>query len=264
MRKNEDGTILIEFVGSFLLFVLLILSVLSLVNINTMQARMHYALTQAASTLSMYGYVLSVIELDDFMMNVNGSAPNLRRGVDVDINEISDVLRCINNLDIKGLNKAGTVVTKISDQVDGILNNPTQALKSIACYALNECGSAAFEQILRPLVAYHLANGDMSGDEYLRSVGVEGGMESLQFHTFSLPGHTPPQNGQIVGSLTSIGDRNSILLNKDGNVKITVQYSMDYSFMGLDRLLPFEPKLLVTQSVATAMWLGGRGDEYKD
>ena len=279
MRKNEQGTILVEFVGSFLLFVLLIISILSLVNISTMQARMHYALTQSANTLSMYGYVLNVIGVDEFLIQSNARANEVREGTNSAItdtnavlSDINDVFNHLNSSDIRGLagstqnlaDNTQTAANNIGDQANNILENPVEAVQYLANYALGELGSAGFEQILRPLVAYHLTNGDMSGEEYLWSVGVSG-MDGLEFHRWSsaIPGYTPASEGEIVGTLNTIPDDNSILLNGDGNVKITVQYEMSYDFMGLNKLLPFdEPKLKITQSVMTKMWLGGRGEGY--
>jgi hypothetical protein len=231
-----------------------------------MQARVHYALTQSANTLSMYGYVLNVVGADSFMMQSSARAQEVRQGANASIDDINAVLNKINDPDILGVvNSAGTAANNIGGQVNNVLENPTQAIQSLVHYALGEVGSAAFEQLLRPLVAYHLSNGDMSGDEYLRSVGVEG-VDSLQFHSWesALPGYIPPGQGQYVGTITTIPDDNSILLNGSGNVKITVQYEMAYSFMGLDALMPFEPKLKITQSVMTKMWLGGRGKRYED
>ncbi|MCL2813906.1 MAG: hypothetical protein FWD23_04840 [Oscillospiraceae bacterium] len=51
----ENGYITIETLGTFLPFVFLVVSILSLVNIVTVQTRVHYALTQAANTISVYG-----------------------------------------------------------------------------------------------------------------------------------------------------------------------------------------------------------------
>ena len=60
----------------------------------------------------------------------------------------------------------------------------------------------------------------------------------------------------------SSGANDSLLLDADGNVKIVVQYDVDYSFGAL--ILPFEePKLHVTQEVVTKAWLGGEGEGYK-
>jgi hypothetical protein len=265
MLKNEQGSILIEFVGSFLLFVLLIISILSLVNISTMQARMHYALTQSANMLSMYGYALNVAGVDGFLMESDKRANVVQTTVNADIADINDVLRNINALDVPGVaSSADRAAGNIGAQIDGALDDPVQALQYLANYGFGEAQGAGFEVVLRKLVEYYLANGDMSGDEYLRSVGVDGA-GSLQFHKWesAVPGYTPPSESELVGSIDNIPDDGSLLLNEGGNVKITVQYEMAYSFMGLDAIMPFEPKLKVTQAVMTKMWLGGRGERYE-
>ena len=263
MRKNEQGTILIEFVGSFLLFVLLIMSILSLVNIGTMQARMHYAMTQTANTLSMYGYVLNVSGADGFLISNAAVAENVRQGANTSIDDINNVLNEINNLSISGVVSSAEIAAgNIGAQVDNVIENPVQAVQSVANYGLNQGMSFGFGEILKPLIGYHLANGDMSGDEYLRSVGVDG-VESLSFFTLSAPGYTPAGKGQLVGTINGLPADDSALLDHNGNVRITVQYEMKYSFMGLDNIMPFEPKLKITQSVMTKMWHGGRGERYE-
>ena len=241
MRNDIRGTILIEFVGSFLLFVLLIMSVLSLINIVTVQARMHFALTQTANMLSMYGYVLHVTGLDGRLMEIDEG----RAGTDAQIQEmrsnIEQVFAGIN--DIGGaVSGAQNAVDQAGGWIDGVANDPAGAVQMLIQYAMGELGSAGFELILRGLVTHYLRNGDMSGAEYLRSVGIN---EDLQFYSLSL---------------TSSAAGNSILLDRYGNVRITVQYYIDYSFMGLR--LPFEPRLSITQSVVTRMWRGGFGDGY--
>ena len=55
----------------------------------------------------------------------------------------------------------------------------------------------------------------------------------------------------------------SQLLTSEGNVKIVVQYDVDYHFGAL--VLPFDqPKLHVTQEVMTKAWLGGEGEGYRE
>ncbi|MCL2202230.1 MAG: hypothetical protein FWB75_09715, partial [Oscillospiraceae bacterium] len=58
MKKDDRGHIAVETVCAFIPFVLLVVSILSLVNIVVLQARVHYALTQTAKTLSVYCYTL--------------------------------------------------------------------------------------------------------------------------------------------------------------------------------------------------------------
>jgi len=262
--KDERGSILIEFVGSFLIFVLMIISILSLVNIVTAQARMHYALTQTANTLSMYGYILHVTNIDGFMMGVQTGADTVNSEANQLIDDINEVLSGINNLDLAGIQKgAEGVQGRVGSWVVNTIKDPICAIQIIMQYGLSELESAGFELILRELMKYYLSNGDMDGDEYLKSVGIN---SDLEFYTFSLPGYVPAQPGQSVGSVTNIPDDNSVLLDANGNVRITVQYKIDYWFYGLQ--LPFSdsdniPRLSMVQSVITKMWLGGSGDGYK-
>lgn len=67
MGKNENGYITVETLGTFLPFVLLVVSILSLVNIVTAQTRVHYALTQTANAISVYGLERSEESIRELM-----------------------------------------------------------------------------------------------------------------------------------------------------------------------------------------------------
>ena len=96
----------------------------------------------------------------------------------------------------------------------------------------------------------YLANGNISGDQYLKNYGVIDGLEGLKFYTFD------------VFNFGTTGNKNSQLLDKNGDIRLVVQYDVSYSFGAL--LLPFdEPKLHVTQVASTKAWLGGEGEGYR-
>ena len=261
MRKDSRGTILVEFVGSFLLFVLLIMSVLSLVNIVTVQARVHYALTQTANTLSVYSYLLYITGLDIPLISIADGEAKVRSEANASIAEINDVLSEINNFSPSGVSKStGTVGDRFESWADNIEDNSVGAIQLIGKYALSEISSAVFGTLLEQLVEYYLANGDMNGEEYLRSVRIN---SPLRFHSLSGPGVTPPAAGELVGTLSALPADDSVLYNEHGDIKITVQYDVDYSFMGMQLPWPGDPpKLIITQSVMTKMWRGGSGEGY--
>jgi hypothetical protein len=242
MRKDERGSILIEFVGSFLLFVLLIMSILTLVNIITVKARMHYALTQTANTVSMYGYVLYVTGVSEFLMGVDEGASRFRDGVHTSIDDINKVLDGINNRDFaEVIAGADNLTDNISNWGDSAFEDPKATIQLLMQAGLSEATGVAFELFLRGLMKHYLSNGEMSGSEYLQSIRIN---SDLQFHSL-------------------LANNNSVLLNQDGNVRITVQYDIDYSFLGLR--MPWgdnNPRLRITQSAMTKMWLGGSGDGY--
>jgi len=194
MQKHDQGYIVVETVGTFIPFLLLVISILSLVNIVTLQARVHKALTQAACTLSMYSYVLHTTGVTDKMDSVFEGIDSLSKGHGSD--------------------------------GDG---DPMQLIQSIANFGVGHLQTIAAEQLARPLINRYLTNGDMSGDEYLRSVRV------VNF---------------------AFGD--SAIVDRNGNIKLTVNYEVEYTFGALR--LPFGPTLRITQTAVTKAWLDGSGD----
>lgn len=236
MRKNEHGYIVVETVCAFIPFVLLVVSILSLVNIVALQARVHYALTQAAKTLSVYSYVL-------------------------EITGIANELTTLSNKAYKPTKEAAALRQNVNSLLDGIeslsgisrgeasLADPQAALGQLMSFTVNDLRSSVFSEMVRPLVGRYLLNGEMTGDEYLRSVRVVNsqtgatGLNALEFY-----------------QLRNMGLGNSELIDKDGNIRLTVEYEVEYRFGVLP--LPFRPTLRITQTAVTKAWLNGSGPGY--
>ena len=163
----------------------------------------------------------------------------------------TDLLDGIENLDLDQIGEKGEAVLKQAQTgIDNTVADPKGMLQYVLNYVLKQAGSAAFETMVRPLVGRYLANGALTGDQYLKNYGVQSGLEGLDFYSSD------------TFDLDATGANDSLLLDADGNVKIVVQYDVDYSFGAL--ILPFEePKLHVTQEVVTKAWLGGEGEGYK-
>jgi hypothetical protein len=249
IRKDESGHIVVETIGSFVPFLLLVISILSLVNIVAVQARVHYALTQAAGTLSMYCYTLEATGMADDLTLLSGQAAKARKGIADMKQDINDVIDGIENLsNVAGAVAAGErVVTRAYGWAGSALEDPKEALRILLSLTIDDFASAAFEQLARPMVGRYLANGDLSGDEYLtrmRVVNSATGRKGLQALEFN----------------QAKGGRASSLLDSDGNVRLTVQYEIEYTFGGLP--LPFTPTLRITQTAVTKAWLGGSGKGY--
>jgi len=223
MKEDENGYIVVETVGTFIPFLLLIISILSLVNIVTLQARVHNALTQAASTLSMYSYVLYVTGAADGLMSLDRKASTVGENIDAVINGIESLSKG-NGFDVN----TGNRVLRAAETA---MSDPKAAIQNILSYGAGEIRNMAAEQLVEPLINRYLANGDMSREEYLRSVRV------LNFD-FS----------------------DCVIIDRNGNVKLTVEYEIEYTFGALK--LPFGPSLRVTQTVITKAWLGGSGEGY--
>lgn len=245
MGKDERGYIVVETITSFLLLVLLMLSILSLVNIVAVQARVHYALTQAAEAVSMYSYTLEVTGAAKHIQNNAAQAETVQGEINSAVSNINQVLDGIKSLSVSQIKDGGEKMgVQVKGWVDSTAQDPKRTIQLLLNYGLNQAGNAAFSQLMRPLVGHYLSNGELSGDEYLRRFQVQDGIDGLSFST---------------GPLSPV--RGSTLMDSKGNLRIYVTYKVDYSFGALP--LPFEPEMEITQSVVTKAWLSGRGEGYK-
>jgi len=223
LLKNKNGYIVVETVGTFIPFTLLVISILSLVNIITLQARIHNALTQAANTLSMYSYVLYATGAADDLVSLDNKAS-------VAAEKINPVITGIEALS-KGNGFDSSTGDNFKNAAVSIFNDPKTAIQNILTYGAGGLRNQASIQLVQPLVEKFLATGDITADEYLKSVRVK---------NFSL--------GECV------------IIDKNENVKITAEYEVEYTFGALK--LPFGPTLKITQTVVTKAWLGGSGEGY--
>jgi len=251
--KDDEGYVFVETIGVFFPFLFLIISILCLVNIVTVQARVHYAMTQAANTLSMYCYTLEVLgvaneltELDNKAYRVASEANALRS----DVTAVFDGIGSMSKID-ETVTHGGDAIERVYGWGEEAAGDPQGALQLLMNYTVNEFRSVVFEALARPLVGRYLNTGGMTGDEYLRRAGVvntsawlkRDGLRALEFYQFR-----------------NLGLGNSVLIDKDGNVKLVVEYEILYTFKSLP--LPFGPTLKITQTVVTKAWLNGSGRGY--
>ena len=216
MCRDERGHIVVETVGTFIPLTLLIISILSLVNIVTVQARVHYALTQTAMTLSVYSYALEVTGVANSLTTLDNKSSRV-------VGEVSSVLGGLSSA-FSGINSmTGGTFANIEDSISTMDRLVNDAKHGLMGQMLNG--------LIRPIIIGYLSNGDVSGEEYLQRFGVR---------NFRLGP--------------------SVLLDRDGNIKLTVQYEIDYTFGALP--LPFGPTLSVTQTAITKAWLNGSGEGY--
>lgn len=248
MKRSEGGYIVVETIASFLLFVLLNISILSLINIVTVQSRIHYALTQAAEAVSMYTYTLNVLGVADHLAENARKAGQVESSITTVKNHINDVIAAVNSLDAsKTIEDEMALYEDVKGTVNSIREDPEAAFQLFLDFTLQESMDALFANAIRPLIGRYLANGNMTGDQFLRTFHVEGGLNGLQFYKFAVPDLHTTKNG------------NSRFLTEDGNVKIVLEYNIDYTFGALP--LPFA-KLHITQEVMTRAWLNGVGEGY--
>lgn len=257
MKRDERGYIVVETIICFLLFVLMNFSIVSLINVVAVQARVHYAITQAAETISMYCYSLDLVGAAPHLQNMAGRAGRVEGEVNAFKSDLSAVFSGIESLGSGNI--SGETMDEIGEHGEALLDraadwgenfsaDPQNMARDLVSYGLQQGENKIFESMVRPLIGRYLNNGQQSGDEFLRAFGVIEGLKGLEFTTFS------------TFDLNNTRADDSMLLTEDGDVKIVVQYEIDYTFGALP--LPFK-NLKVTQEVMTKAWLSGKGEGYK-
>ena len=250
MHRDENGYIVVETVGAFIPFLLLVISILSLVNLVAVQARIHFAMTQAANTISMYSYVLELLDVANDLTTLDTESHKAETG----INEIKEGIDAIlSGLDgISGIGDImdkGAEVQQAYDYGAEMAGDPKGTLRSFINYGVDNALDMLFDELARPLVGRYLASADMTGNEYLLWANVLNrktgrvGLEALEFYSYTD---------------AKIGE--SSLIDRNGIVRLTVEYEIAYTFGGLK--LPFAPTLRITQTVVTKAWLNGSGKGY--
>jgi len=250
MNEDENGYIVVETIGTFIPFVLLVISILSIVNIVALQARVHYALTHTANTISMYSYTLEVLGVANGLTTLSNKATRDTASISSFRDNINSVLSGIDAFALLRGVASGTEPSELLHSAAGqMVGYPKEVLQNFLNYTLSNLRGEAFEQLARPLVGRYLSNGNMSGDEYLKQAGViergtgKTGLETLDFFN------------------SSNTAANSVLIDGNGNIKLVVHYEVEYIFGGLR--LPFHPTLKITQTAITKAWLNGSGKGYK-
>ncbi len=262
-KGSEGGYIVVETIVAFTLFVFLTISILSLINIVAVQARIHYAITQAAETISMYSYTLDAMGVSEHMMQSSKRGEAVSKEIGDFQKNVNGVIDSIEKLNISGIKANGNALYQQGSEVASrVKDDPKDVFQNVMNFGLQKAGSAGFGALVRPLVGRYLGNGSLSGDEYLKAFHVEGGLNGLEFSTFDILGFDTD-----TFRVTAAPRDDSVLLTSSGDIRIVVSYKIDYTFGVLP--LPFRGNngsktcLNVTQEVVTKAWLGGNGEGYK-
>ena len=157
-RKDEGGYIVVETLGSFTMLVLFMVAILSLINITVVQARVHYAMTQAAQALSMYSYVLDVTGAAGHMTNMAGQAGQVQGEIDEFRSNLEGVMSGLESLSPDQVGASGeAALGQAQSWIDDTVSDPKQTLRLVLNYGLQEVENSAFAAGVKALVGRYLS-----------------------------------------------------------------------------------------------------------
>lgn len=223
-RQNEKGAIVVEATLSLTLFIFLIYTILSIVNIAYVQSKVGVALNSAAKEISQYSYLYYKFGVDqlekDLAEGTQDSRELANNTVDVlgefmtAFEDADNLVASATNMDatvgddletaLQSINTAGKDATQLFHEYkDSIGDDPKQFIFGMAKMAGNEIKEeikVVFTQFLakafmnKNLVSY---KGD-SSDDFLKRHDVVDGLDGLDFNYSSLMAYGSSDMIQLV------------------------------------------------------------------
>lgn len=246
--NKQQGSATIEATISLTCFIFLIMAIYSIVNLCVIQARMANAINTTAKEMSQYSYFYHVFALDSLDAKLKekkqmavGTFETVNEAISSSSAEISKINEDPMNYfegtltgDITSGEEAYAKIQDAQAKIKDVINNPQEFIKSMAALGgeglLNEFKShVVAAPIAKGLTQRHFGKNLEEANEYLKSRGVVGGYDGVNFN------------------MSSIFDKDS---PKD--IKIVVVYNIDLSSM-----FPFDMKITMCQSAVVKGWLGG-------
>lgn len=270
--KSESGSVTVEATISLSAFMFAIVTLLTIVNICIVQARMSYAINTTAKEISQYSYLYALTGLNESQSGLADAGNNDTLPINNLFNDINTVYSEIEGLnndsdsesggskveDItakwdqisKTLQEGGTA---ISGDIEDIAENPKQIIFGVAKLAGNKVMDTAkskliMEPLAKAMCKKHLISSKGGSVEtYLKSLGV-----------------VPSASGSYYKGLDFNGS--TLFPNGSNEIKICVSYDVK-----VIALLPIDFSFHFEQTAITHGWLAGdssyvsdkkKGDEY--
>lgn len=260
-KINRDrGSVTIEATIALSTFMFAIVTVLTIVNICIVQAKVSNAINMTAKELSQYSYLYSLTGFNESQANIAQSGENQTQDINKILEDVNTVYNEIENLaqsdkksDVsiesvqsqwQSVETAYAAGGSIADSVESIASDPKSVIFGVVKLAGSDAMDMAkskliAEPLARVLCKKHLVNSkDGNVDAYLKFLGV-----------------VPTGTGSYYDALDF---SNSMLFPKGSN-QITINVVYDVKVIPL---LPLDFSFTFNQTAVTHGWLSG-SDSYR-
>ncbi|GEM_PF-1174688 len=222
MLKENKGSLTVEASLALIVFIFAFLSILYLCKFARAQIVLQHAVNQIAKEISQYSYLTNklglkndktksekmikdtdkiISEASNLISLINSEKNELENIIDenkdYEINDYYDAIKIYKKYDDTG-NKIKDSYTKIDSNINAFIGNAKEYLKDpkvllngfveiakdeIADFAVSKYIAAPLSTIL---IQKYLPSGQASADEYLLKLGVDRGIEGLNFDTSTI------------------------------------------------------------------------------
>lgn len=200
MRKDkETGAIVVEATIALTAFMFAIFTILSIVNICFIQAKVGIALNTAAKEISQYSYLYYALGIDNLEAKFNEGTSDPKQlaedtidGVGIMMSSLSNAASSAESGDFdtmiseiqNGATNVDSLVTKYADKLKNDPKGFILGMGKMATNELKEEGKVILAQILAKVFMEKnlMSTPNDDADAYLKSYGVVDGMDGLDFN----------------------------------------------------------------------------------
>lgn len=255
-KKNESGMIVVEAVLSFMVFLMVVLSIISLTNVFLVHNKVQFAINSAAHELASYTYLYEATGIHAAADQVHADGEPYVTGLQTKVDHLVDSYNKMQSVytNIQGgaygeaagsMQELTSSVYTSAGDIQNAMENPSDVLAGAIYmgveYAGNKLSGAAVAGAMRGLSKKYVEQlaADNSpakdADSYLKGFGVKEGYSELDFSGSSF---LQDEHGKVID--------------------VVVSYDMEISFL---KLFKQDPSLHMIQRTAVPAWLDGDGDK---
>lgn len=180
-RKNEKGVITLEASIFLAIFIVFYLAMMDFIQIARAQVVLQYAANEAAREISQYSYVLTKTGIVEKRVSTSAQAAAFRAkagNLMDDIERLGNVLSSGGDL-VGTVQQTGSHAQDLFGDPDELMDNIFSLVKTKGADILS---NLVIEAMVKDIVRDQIRNmSAKSVDEYLKGLGIEGGMGGLDF-----------------------------------------------------------------------------------
>lgn len=211
--KNQRGSITVEATISLTVFMFFIITILSLINICRVQAKVAVAINSAAKEVSQYSYFYGLSGLHAAHSALGNAASEAEETINNVVSNTNELYNSIQTIAETGANtnienpgdvlsswdtimsevRAGRAnVDTLEQQIGDICSDPKKMILGIGKIFVSEAIDETVSRFLAPPIAKTLCKKHFTEDiyndpdAYLKSLGVVGGLDGIDFSNSKL------------------------------------------------------------------------------
>ncbi|MBQ9975816.1 MAG: hypothetical protein IJP16_04835 [Clostridia bacterium] len=257
LKNRERGSVTVEAAISLTTFMFAIVTILTIMNICIVQAKISVAINSAAKELSQYSYLYAITGLNESHSAISKSAEETKKDIDSTVSDVNAVFTEIQNLgnstekleaqDYSGfLNDVEASAANVKDSAGSLKNTVTKMAEDpkgvafgIAKIAANDGLNFAMSKLVAEPLSKVLCKKNLVStkggevEEYLKGLGV-----------------VPSATGSYMDGLDFSGS--TIFPDGSNEIKVHVEYKVKAI-----SLLPIDATFTFSQTAITHGWLAG-------